>query len=101
MIDSLNADESDAASAAVNDLNNPEIGLVFEPNRRAFPRLTAREITWLRTVRLKYGPSVSLIDLSVRGALFETKLQLRPGSESALELTGRGTQTVVPFRVVR
>jgi hypothetical protein len=78
-----------------------ENGLVFEPNRRAFPRLTAREITWLRSVRLKYGPSVSLIDLSVRGALFETGLQLRPGSESALELTGGGKQTVVPFRVVR
>jgi hypothetical protein len=78
-----------------------ESGLVFEPNRRAFPRLTAREITWLRSVRLKYGPSVLLIDLSVRGALFETGLQLRPGSESALELTGGGKQTVVPFRVVR
>ncbi|HTF88191.1 MAG TPA: PilZ domain-containing protein [Planctomycetota bacterium] len=91
----------DATTAVVDDGLDPEIGLVFEPNRRAFPRLSAREITWLRTARLKYGPSVSLIDLSVRGALFETKLQLRPGSESALELTGRGAQTVMPFRVVR
>jgi hypothetical protein len=76
-------------------------GPAVESNRRAFPRLTARELAWFHTVRLKYGPAVSLIDLSVRGALFETPLQLRPGSESALELAGGETQTVVPFRVVR
>jgi hypothetical protein len=81
--------------------HSDDIGLAVGPNRRAFPRLTARELAWLHTARLKYGPAVSVIDLSVRGALFETGLQLRPGSESALELGGGGRNTVVPFRVVR
>src|SRR5580692_2805250 len=70
-------------------------------NRRVHARLTPPEIAWLRAVRLRHGPSVSLIDLSVSGALFETEFRLQPGSESVLELVGGGKDALVPFRVVR
>jgi hypothetical protein len=71
-----------------------------DADRRAHPRLGARELSWLRTSRLKYGPSVRLIDLSVAGALIESDTQLRPGSNLALELDG-ASHVVVPIRVVR
>jgi hypothetical protein len=71
-----------------------------ESDRRAHPRLGAQELSWLRTSRLKYGPSVRLIDLSVGGALLESDVQLRPGSNLALELDG-ASHLVVPLRVIR
>jgi PilZ domain len=69
-------------------------------NRRAHPRLGAPELRWIHMARLKYGPAVRLIDLSVGGALLESSVQLRPGSNLALELVG-ASQLVVPLRVVR
>jgi hypothetical protein len=71
-----------------------------ESDRRAHPRLEARELSWLRTSRLKYGPSVRLIDLSAGGALLESDVQLRPGSNLSLELDG-ASHLVVPLRVIR
>ena len=101
VIESPGAADLDALSISLGDDDVCDIGASSERDRRAFPRLTAREISWLSTVRLKYGPPVSLIDLSVRGALLETDLQLRPGSESVLELIGDGKHAIVPFRVLR
>jgi hypothetical protein len=102
VIGSPGAADLDALSISLADADDVcDIGPSSERDRRASPRLTAREISWLSTVRLKYGPPVSLIDLSVRGALLETDLQLRPGSESVLELMGDGKHAIVPFRVLR
>jgi PilZ domain len=79
--------------------------VVTGSERRAHPRLSARELRWLNAARLKYGPPVRLIDLSVGGALLESDVSLRPGSTLALELVGAGpsgsSPVVVPLRVVR
>jgi hypothetical protein len=71
-----------------------------ELNRRAHPRLGAGDLGGLRTARIKNGPRVTLIDLSVGGVLLESDNRLCPGSVLALELVG-SSQIVVPLRVVR
>jgi uncharacterized protein DUF6982/PilZ domain-containing protein len=71
-----------------------------ESDRRAHPRLSAGELGWFRTARIKNGPRVTLIDLSVGGALLESDNRLCPGSVLALELVG-SSPIVVPLRVVR
>src|SRR5262245_12116161 len=70
-------------------------------NRRAHERLMVHEIDWLKSIKLKFGPSLSLIDLSAGGALFETSAPLRPGSTSSLVITGRGVVETATFRVLR
>jgi hypothetical protein len=51
-------------------------------------------------VRLKFGPKVSLIDLSTGGALLQTDVRLRPGSDLVIEIVGSRIEAV-PFRVLR
>ena len=57
-------------------------------NRRAYPRLDARECEWLRSARIKYGPEVQVIDISAGGFSFETNQALRLQSTVVFELTG-------------
>jgi hypothetical protein len=71
-----------------------------ESDRRAHPRLSGPDLGWLRTARIKNGPAVTLVDLSVGGVLLESDNRLCPGSALALELVG-SSQIVVPLRVVR
>jgi hypothetical protein len=95
------AESAAAQSSAIQRmLGTGDAALRAESDRRAHPRLDARELSWLRTSRFKYGPSVRLIDLSVGGALLESDVQLRPGSNLALELDG-ASRVVVPLRVIR
>jgi len=72
-------------------------------DRRAHVRLAASNLAWVRLSRLRNGPSVSLIDLSIGGALLEADVPLRPGSRLTLELSGHGGEepTVAPMRVLR
>lgn len=70
-------------------------------DRRAHRRFSGHELPGLRSARIKFGPSVSIVDLSARGALVETEARLRPESEAVLELLGNLGLTVVPCRVVR
>ena len=50
-------------------------------DRRSSIRRTLSELAWLTQVRVKYGPDVSLIDLSAGGAQIETtSYRLKPGS---------------------
>jgi hypothetical protein len=70
-------------------------------DRRAYPRLAARELSWLRTARLAQGASISLVDLSAGGALLETEEPLKPGSVLTLEISGSSFEASVPFRVLR
>ena len=71
-------------------------------NRRAHERLTLSALSWLGGARLKYGPSVSLIDLSVGGAQIETSNhRLDPGSTVVIEFSSDKEQFVIPSRVVR
>jgi hypothetical protein len=72
-----------------------------ERERRAHERVMAHELEWLKSIRLKFGPLLSIIDLSAGGALFETNAPLRPGSTSSLTITGRGVIETATFRVLR
>lgn len=70
--------------------------------RRAHERLTISALAWLNEVRLKYGPLVSLIDLSVGGAQIEiTSHRLEPGRTVVIEMTGLKGELSVPARVLR
>jgi hypothetical protein len=70
-------------------------------DRRAHERLEAHELDWLKSARLRFGPMLSLIDLSASGAQFETTAPLRPGSNAVLTITGRGVVETASFRVLR
>ena len=71
-------------------------------DRRAHPRLTVSELSWLNHARIKYGPDVSLIDLSVGGAQIETaSYQLQPGSTVVIEIAAGDKTWPVPARVLR
>ena len=71
-------------------------------NRRSSIRRTLSELSWLNQIRLKYGPELSLLDLSTGGAQVEsTSYLLKPGSKVVVEIaTGTGT-FVVPSQVLR
>src|SRR6185369_15332688 len=70
--------------------------------RRAHERLTISSLAWLNEVRLKYGPSVSLIDLSSGGAQIETiSHRLEPGRTVVIELASEAGEFSVPSRVLR
>lgn len=70
--------------------------------RRAHRRLTVAELSWLRHARIKYGPDVSLIDLSVGGAQIETtSYPPQPGSTVVIELAAGERTWPVPARVLR
>jgi hypothetical protein len=93
--------ESAAPSSYADQTGGGEIDdLRAESDRRAHPRLSVGELRGFRTARIKNGPRVTLIDLSVGGALLESDNRLCPGSVLALELVG-SSQIVVPLRVVR
>lgn len=68
---------------------------------RAHRRFPASELPGLRAARVKYGPEVSVINLSAGGVLFETEGELRPDSTIVLEFAGATRTFLVPSRVVR
>ena len=70
--------------------------------RRAHTRHHAADLPTIRASRLRHGPSVSLIDLSVGGALIEADVQMKPGTSLALEIAAGGdAPSMVPMRVLR
>lgn len=83
----------------------PDVGsevVADDPSdRRVDPRLTLSELAWLGGVRLKYGPVVSLVDLSTGGAQIETSTRLQPGAAVVLELTRPDGDVPVPSTVLR
>ena len=70
-------------------------------DRRAYQRLRDGELEWIRSARLGAGNGVALVDLSAGGALLDSPVPLRPDSLLSLQLSGRGIETVVEFRVLR
>lgn len=68
---------------------------------RAHPRLRASELPGLKTVRIKYGQDVDVIDLSAGGVRFETTFPLTPASSIVLELTSQSGTVIVPGRLLR
>jgi PilZ domain len=73
-----------------------------DADRRAHRRHTADEVASLDKVRLKFGPAVTLVDLSQGGAQIETgNFRLQPGSVVVFEIAGGDTDLAVPSRVLR
>jgi hypothetical protein len=71
-------------------------------NRRSSIRRTLSELSGLNQVRLKYGPPVSLLDLSTGGAQIETtSYRLQPGSTVVVEIAAGSEKIAVPSRVLR
>ena len=82
-------DECDAFAEASSD-------------RRAHRRMIISELSWLNHVKLKYGPEVSLIDLSSHGAQIETSGRpLKPGSTVVIEVAMGERWCAVPSEVLR
>ena len=70
--------------------------------RRAHTRHRAADLPNIRVSRLRHGPTVSLVDLSVGGALVETDVQMRPGTSLTLEIASENdAPMLVPMRVLR
>jgi hypothetical protein len=71
-------------------------------DRRIHTRHSLFDLTWLDEARLKYGPSVALIDLSSGGAQIEIAThRLQPGTTVVFELSGRNQTLTVPANVLR
>ena len=64
-------------------------------------RLSADDVRWLRSARLKYGPDVCVLDISATGILVETEGQLRPDTNIVFELSGPMNSILVPSKVLR
>ena len=71
-------------------------------DRRSSIRRTLSELSWLTQVRVKYGPTVSLIDLSAGGAQIETtSFRLEPGSTVVVQIAAESEAFAVPSLVLR
>ncbi len=70
-------------------------------NRRSHQRVPGKALDWVQVARVKYGPEVSIVDLSAGGVLVESDRPLKPGSKQALEIAGPDKTIVVPFGVLR
>jgi hypothetical protein len=96
---------------AITELQSPGLKVVcladsiFEPyedsERRGHMRLGLDDVRWLRSARLKYGPDVRVIDISIGGILVETEGQLRPDATIVFELSGPLNSILVPSKVLR
>jgi hypothetical protein len=79
----------------------PDAAAESGADRRAHKRHTVAEVPFVK-VRLKYGPLVTLVDLSAGGAQIETtNFRLQPGSAVVLELSGPDGDLAVPAQVLR
>ncbi len=71
-------------------------------DRRASIRRTLSELSCITQVRVKYGPTVSLLDLSAGGAQIEaTAFRLRPGSTVVVQLATESETVAMPALVLR
>jgi len=82
--------------------SNPVEPVDSGEDRRGSIRRTISELSWLHEIRLQYGPTVSLIDLSSGGAQIETTTRhLQPGGTVVVEILA-GTETLcIPSLVLR
>jgi hypothetical protein len=69
--------------------------------RRVHQRLRPHDVQWLRKLRLKNGPEVSLIDISSGGALVDARVQLKPGSTVTLQMSANSRLIEIPSDVLR
>ena len=70
-------------------------------NRRQHVRVRQDDVSWLNNARLKYGPPVQVLNISVGGVQIGTKEALRPGATIVIEFARADGPLVVPVRVLR
>ena len=71
-------------------------------DRRSSIRRTLSELAGLTHVRLKYGPTVSLLDLSAGGAQIEaTSYRFQPGATVVMQIATESEVFAVPSLVLR
>ena len=64
-------------------------------------RWGARDLPWLREIRLPWGLNVQLVNISHSGLLVESGARLAPGTATVFNLTGPEKQLSVQARIVR
>jgi hypothetical protein len=64
-------------------------------------RLPVSDVPWLSSVKLAWGQSLRLLNISSRGVLVESGVRLSPGSVTKFQLDGPELALAVPARVVR
>jgi CheY-like chemotaxis protein len=74
---------------------------VSSGSRKRARRLPVSDVPWLSTVRLAWGHSLRLLNISSSGVLVESGVRLSPGSTTKIQLDGTGLALTVPARVVR
>jgi hypothetical protein len=99
------------AEMAITELQSPDTKVVCladsifqryeDSERRGHLRLGPDDVRWLRSARLKYGPDVRVLDISIGGILVETEGQLRPDANIVFELSGPLNSILVPSKVLR
>jgi CheY-like chemotaxis protein len=97
------ADEA-AMHAAVEQPLEPmsgEFQFISTGDRERAPRLNRSDLPWLSSVRLPWGLTLRLLNLSSSGVLVESGVRLSPGSATSFRIVGRDLDCVVPARVVR
>jgi hypothetical protein len=87
------------ARSATND--QPDAFNNSSADRRAHRRLTVSELSWLKHARIKYGPDISLIDLSAGGVQIETTSPVLPANTVVIEFVAGEQTWPVPARVLR
>src|SRR2546423_616901 len=98
----LASSSSGAHLRPVGPMTLAERRALDDADRRVTRRLTVSELSCFNQIRLKYGPIVSLIDLSPGGAQIETtNHRLLPGLSLVIQIAGRGVALVLPSRVLR
>jgi hypothetical protein len=71
-------------------------------DRRTHVRLAVSQVPFVRAVRLRYGPAVTLIDLSSGGAQIEiASFSVQPGSKVIVEIMDQQGTTAIPAHVLR
>lgn len=83
--------------ATVGDLAREQA----QHDRRAHRRHRDQELRWIKRARLNGRHTVSIVDLSVGGALLDSPVPLRPDSLLTLQIDGRDFDKSIPFRVLR
>jgi hypothetical protein len=81
--------------------SNREMDPEYGPERRAHPRRPPSDIAALKSVRLIAGPEVVLIDISRRGAKFESEARLTVGKPVCIRLVAADAVFTLSGQVLR
>jgi len=96
-IEPLEESPSGIQLATAGDLDREQA----QHDRRAHRRHRDQELRWIKRARLNGRHAVSIVDLSVGGALVDSPVPLRPDSLLTLQIDGRDFDKSIPLRVLR